>query len=482
MEDDVTPADTYDIPDGCVFSKTTTDKVPASDDPIEYASSPIMRQLADEHKSRSLPRLPRTPSGDGIYSIASGDKSPDPSEDSASLYSSISEQSSSSYQLQPLESSGQDIYSVVDKSNKQLATSSAQAHDIYSVVDKSAKKDNSSDKHLSSSSNGLHGITHKPMIKKKPVKPLRQPSEELYSVVQKNSKPVVQDKPEDVFNAAVDKRQQPPVEELYSVVNKPSLPNQSAQHEQLYSVVNKPPVKVKPQKTPLEDIYSEVTKPTVRPSPMKYNSENNILTNSTTSVVPPVQPRRSRVKSSDLYEEVKPRQIENGDIYAVINKPKPPPVAKKPAKKQRRIVSDSSVTMETGMQEDNQSYDSGVEDEPTIPDRCYNDDDLEFDDEPPELPPRLYSLSDFDTEDELCFDDIMEDFNNDRTYDNPLYESTLSLKPSVQHGEVKQEESNPLYQTLASIRKEMDENKSKTGTLKVSKYCYRGYCIIFYSN
>lgn len=462
MEGDVTPMDIYDIPDGCVFSKTASDKVPpaASDEPVEYATSSNMRQLANEHKFQSLPRLPRTPSGDGIHSIAS-----DPSEELASLYSSVSEQSSLSSQIQPIESSGQDLYSVVDKSAKRNNPSdspSVQPHDIYSVVNKSAKKEKPSDTQLSSFSEELPSITHKPVIKKKPVRSPQQqqpPLEELYKVVQKRNKPVVHDKPEYVFNTAADKKQQPP-----------------AAVEELYSVVNKPAVKQKPQKPSPEDIYSVVNKPSVKPKPVKYNSQHNInVTNSSTSSEPPMQLSRLRVKSADVYAEVTPKQIENGDIYSVVNKPRPPPVAKKPDRQQKRIVSDSSVTMETGMQEDNQSHDSGVEDEPTIPGRFYDDDELELDDEPPELPPRLYSLSDFDTEDELCFDDIMEDFNDERTFDNPLYQT---CKPLGQLGEEdRHEESNPLYQTLASIRKEMDGSKSKTGTLKVSKYCCHGYYI-----
>ena len=105
--------------------------------------------------------------------------------------------------------------------------------------------------------------------------------------------------------------------------------------------------------------------------------------------------------------------------------------------------------------------------------------ELELDDEPPELPPRLYSLSDFDTEDELSFDDILEDIIDDRAFENPLYQSIAGCKPSEQGGKEKPEESNPLYQTLASIRKEMDESKPKTNTLKVSKCCHGYHAILF---
>ena len=82
--------DTYDTPDGCVLSKTTTDKKsPAGDEPLEYATSSAVRYLMNEQKFRSLPRLPRTrprtiPTaagyGDGLYSVASGDRSLDTSE------------------------------------------------------------------------------------------------------------------------------------------------------------------------------------------------------------------------------------------------------------------------------------------------------------------------------------------------------------------------------------------------------------------
>ena len=97
----------------------------------------LQQCLVHEQKFRSLPRLPRAPptgDGDGVYSVASGDRSPDTSQLSVSLYSEVSDQTSSSSQHQLVESSSQDLYGVVDKSP------SAQPQDIYSVVDKSAKK------------------------------------------------------------------------------------------------------------------------------------------------------------------------------------------------------------------------------------------------------------------------------------------------------------------------------------------------------
>ena len=486
MENDAAMA-TYDSADGCVFSKTTEDKRPSSvrdDDILEYASSTTMRQLTNEHKFRSLPRLPissRAPATNGMYPLASGNRSSDPQ--LASVYSSVDEHSATS-QHQPLEASGQDIYSVVDKSTKrnkppvdQPIGSSAQSQDIYSVVDKSAKfrRGQSLDELPLSPTGESQGIVHRPGIKKKPVRSpqhqrQQQETSELYSVVQKKTKPVEQEKPEDV----------------YSEISKPTTTNaqQSVgpQHslpvqEQLYSVVNKPPVKQKPKRPYPEDIYSVVNKlPQTKPKPVKSNSE---YSNSNTSSH--VEPIPSKVNPADLYAEVKPRQIENGDIYSVVNKPnKPPPVAKKPTNRQRRISSDTSVTMTTTIQEDSQSHDSGVEDGPAIPDRCYDDDELELDDEPPELPPRLYSLSDFDTEDELSFDDILEDIIDERAFENPLYQSIAGCKPSGDGGREKPEDSNPLYQTLTSIRKEMDENKPKTDTLKVSKCsCHDYHAIIF---
>ena len=280
----------------------------------------------------------------------------------------------------------------------------------------------------------------------------------------------MQEKPEDVYSEIGN----PSVVTAHLSLNRHQrLPVQ----EQLYSVVNKPPVKEKPKRPAPEEIYSVVNKP---PKPGQHSSEVHDISTSSENHLTPL--RRSKVKPADLYAEVKPQQIENGDIYSVVNKPKPPPVSKKPDR-QRRILSDSSVTMATGTQEDALSHDSGVEDEPPIPDRCYEDDELKLDDEPPELPPRLYSLSDFDTEDELCFDDIMEDFIAERTFENPLYQSIAGCQPLGQGGEERPaEDSNPLYQTLASIRKEMDDSKPKTGTLKVSRCCNYSYQFIFLFN
>ena len=532
--------DTYDTADGCVFSKTTTDKkLSAGDEPLEYATSSAMRHLVNEHKFRSLPHMLRAPPtgghGDGIYSVASGDRSPDPSERSVSLYSQVSDQTLSSSQ-QPMESSGQDLYSVVDKPAKKTLNqpfaqlqdiysvvdksakkapsdqpigSSTQPQDIYSVVDKSAKKtkpplnqpsaqpqdiysvvDKSapSDKPIGSSTQPQdiysvvnksakfkrgksadqlslspakepQGIAHRPVIKKKPLRPQQQQQQspsELYSVAQKKDKPVIQERPEDVYSEIGN----PPVVTAHLSLSRHQ--KLSAQ-EQLYSVVNKPPVKQKPKRPSPEEIYS-----VVKPS----------TSSSTSSELEPTPLRRTKVNPADFYAVVEPQQIENGDIYSVVNKPaKPaPPVARKPDR-QKRILSDSSVTMATSLQEDALSHDSGVEDEPPIPDRCYDDDELELDDEPPELPPRLYSLSDFDTEDELCFDDIMEDFIAERTFENPLYQSIAGCKPLGGGGAA--EDLNPLYQTLASIRKEMDNSKPKTGTLKVSKCCNYGYNFMF---
>ena len=280
----------------------------------------------------------------------------------------------------------------------------------------------------------------------------------------------MQEKPEDVYSEIGN----PSVVTAHLSLNRHQrLPVQ----EQLYSVVNKPPVKEKPKRPAPEEIYSVVDKP---PKPGQHRSEVHDTSTSSENQSTPL--RRSKVKPADLYAEVKPQQIENGDIYSVVSKPRPPPVSKKPDR-QRRILSDSSVTMATSTQEDALSHDSGVEDEPPIPDRCYEDDELELDDEPPELPPRLYSLSDFDTEDELCFDDIMEDFIAERTFENPLYQSIAGCKPLGQGGEERPaEDSNPLYQTLASIRKEMDDSKPKTGTLKVSRCCNYSYHFIFLFN
>ena len=604
---------TYDTPDGCVFSKTSTDKKSSvADEPLEYATSSTMKHLVDEHKFRSLPRLPRTPSegSDSIYSVASGDRSGDQSV--ASLYSQVGDQFSSSSHQQAVGSSEQDLYSVVDKTAKKTPTSrssqpqdiysvvdksamktadqpsgqSTQSQDIYSVVDKSATKtadqpsvqstqpqdiysvvdksaiktadqpsgqstqpqdiysvvdkyskkpanqlfgpltqsqdiysvidkslknttnqpsgqltqpqdiysviDKSSKKTTDQPSGPLtqpqdiysvvdkstktrlladqssalasghsvpgkspkfrrgksadqlsvqateesQGISHRPVVKKKLIRPHQQVSSDLHSVVEKKNNTSVEEKHEDVYSEIGN----PTITAVTKAHNSLDRHQSVPQQDQLYSVVHKPPaVKVRTKRPP-GDIYSVVNRssPQVKPKPRQYNSEHG---------------------TSD---QSRPAEMANGDVYSVVNKP--PPVAKKPDR-QRHILSDSSVTMGTGTQEDAVSHDDVAEDEPVIPDRCYDDDELELDDEPPELPPRLYSLSDFDTEDELCFDDIMEDLIPDRTFENPLYQSIISCKPQ------RPGEEEPLYQTLASFRKEMEDNKPKTGILKVSKYC-----------
>ena len=490
-------SDTYDTPDGCVFSKTSTDKKSSDgDEPLEYATSSTMRHLVEEQKFRSLPRLPRTPSGDsdGIYSVASGDRSSGQS--LASLYSQVGDQfSSSSHQL-AVGSSDQDLYSVVDKSakntlkvppgqssqpqdiysvvDKSSKNTADQPQDIYSVVDKSAKvklpvdpssglasahsvanrsarfrKGKSVDQLSTQATEELQGISHRPVVKKKPIRPLQQQqSLDPYSVVEKKNKPSIEERHEDVYSEIGN----PTITAVTDAHNSLTRHQSAPLQEQLYSVVQRPPaVKERTKRPPPGDIYSVVNKspPQVKPKPRQYNSEH---------------------ATSD---QLRPADMANGDIYSVVNKP--PPVAKKPDR-QKRILSDSSVTMATGTQDDAASRDDVSEDDPVIPERCYDDDELELDDEPPELPPRLYSLSDFDTEDELCFDDIMEDLIPDRTFENPLYQSIISCKPQGQG------EEEPLYQTLASFRKEMEDNKPKTGTLKVSKYCRHIVYIICYFN
>lgn len=476
MENDTTPSDTYDTADGCVLSKTTDKRSPPIDDgPLEYASTSMMRHLVNnEHKFRSLPCLPtRTPPGDGIYSVASGDRSPDLSK--ASLYSSVGDRSSPSSHQRPMASSSENIYSTVDKSAKtskpsdKQMESPAQSQDIYSTVDKSTKRDKFSDQQLSPVGDQSQGITHKPVVKKRPMRSPLQSAMDMYGV-DKKSPSTVQGGPEAVYSEITK-----PVNSAPQISRQQSSPVQSPQQEQLYSVVNKPPVKEKPKRTAPEDIYSVVNKPPpVKLRPTKQHSDFNITATSASSSEfesTPIRP--SKLTSADLYAEVKPKQIENGDIYSVVSKPtKPPPVAKKPVRQNNRILLDSSVTMTTSMQEDVNSED---EDEPTIPDRCYDDDELGLDDEPPELPPRLYSLSDFESEDELCFDDLMDDL----TFENPIYQSTAECRPIVHGEEQKPEEFNPLYQTLASIRKEMDDGKPKTGTLKVSKCHCHAYHVIF---
>ena len=522
-------SDTYDTPDGCVFSKTSTDeKSSVADEPLEYATSSRMRHLVEEQKSGPLPRLPRTPSGDsdGIYSVASGDRSSGQS--LASLYSQVGDQfSSSSHQL-AVGSSDQDLYSVVDKSAKNTSKvptgQSSQVQDIYSVVDKSSKntadqpqdiysvvdksskntadqpqdiysvvdksskntadqpqdiysvvdksvkvklpvdqssglasahnvakrfrKGKSVDQLSAQAAEELQGISHKPVVKKKPIRPLQQQqSLDLYSVVEKKNKPSMEEKHEDVYSEIGN----PTITAVTDAHNSLTRHQSAPLQEQLYSVVQRPPAVKERTKRHPGDIYSVVNKspPQVKPKPRQYNSEH---------------------ATSDQSRQA---DMANGDIYSVVNNP--PPVAKKPDR-QKRILSDSSVTMTTGIQDDAALHDDVAEDEPVIPERCYDDDELELDDEPPELPPRLYSLSDFDTEDELCFDDIMEDLIPDRTFENPLYQSIISCKPQGQG------EEEPLYQTLASFRKEMEDNKPKTGTLKVSKYCRHIVYIICYCN
>ena len=187
-----------------------------------------------------------------------------------------------------------------------------------------------------------------------------------------------------------------------------------------------------------------------------------------TSSLPEVyaEPKADQWMINDLYNEVTPKSLpqggmQNGDIYAVVNKGKvPPPVAKKPMSRSQTTSSKIEV------QEDTISRDSGVdEEEPSIPDRLYGDEDTQ-ELEPPPLPPRLYSLSDFESEDELCFDDIMsadEDLSggDSRAFNsisNPTYESSSSIQialSAASQRDQKREEANPLYQTMAELRKEV---------------------------
>ena len=93
----------------------------------------------------------------------------------------------------------QDIYSVVDISAKKLPSeqpigSSTQPQGIYSVVDKSTKfrRGKSADQLSLPPAEESQGITHRPVIKKKPVRRQQQQSPlELYSVVQQKNELVV---------------------------------------------------------------------------------------------------------------------------------------------------------------------------------------------------------------------------------------------------------------------------------------------------
>ena len=172
----------------------------------------------------------------------------------------------------------------------------------------------------------------------------------------------------------------------------------------------------------------------------------------------------SVVDTCTLLPQTEPKPVKNSSDYLA------PLVAKKSINWQNHLSLDSAVTMTTIMQENAQSHDSEVKLE------VYDNNESKFDDEPPELPPRLYSLSDFDdTETELSFDDIMEDIVEERTFENPLYQVIASCKPLGHEGE-NAEYSDPLCQTLASIRKGMDKGKPETNTLKNSKAIPTNMC------
>ena len=99
-----------------LFKIATEDKRSSSvrdDDIIQYTSSAAIRQLTAEHKCRSLPCLPTssTAAGNGMYSLASGDRLPDPPIRSRCI--STSEHSTTSLHQQ-LEFPDNDLDSVVD--------------------------------------------------------------------------------------------------------------------------------------------------------------------------------------------------------------------------------------------------------------------------------------------------------------------------------------------------------------------------------
>ena len=448
--------ETYDSVDGCTSSRMAHGKDDLFEEPVEYASSEIARQLV----AKTLPRIRDLPSqGDGLYSVAAGDKeSHDPNDG---------------------------LYSVMDDDRPPLPVpQDQQPDDVYSAVDEPKNTTPSSSQQV---------LVHKPAVKRKPAKPQ---AEDVYSVVNKSPVTATQQQPEDIYSVVqkptVKKKpvrsQTPtrPTQDIYSVVNKPPARKLSSeqQPEDLYSVVSKPSNtgKTAPQHDP-QELYSVVQKPasrnrpppTVRPKPVKQQTEElySVVDKtkrppSTTSLPEVIAESQGKQwVNNDLYAEVTPKKlpqggIQNGDIYAAVDKPKaPPPVTNKP-------LSRSRVTSDSDIQEDTISRDSGVveEEEPSIPDRLYDDDDI-LELEPPPLPPRMYSLSDFESEDELCFDDIMsgdEDLSGGdsrmfNSISNPTYESTSNIQSALSAAgqrDQKREEANPLYQTMAELRKEVE--------------------------
>jgi len=480
--------ETYDSVDGCTSSRMARGKDDTFEEPTEYASTDIVRQVAVQ----TLPRIRDLPShGDGLYSVATGDEeSHDPIDDG--VYSEMDNERPPQPLPQDLQSD--DVYSVVDEPKCRVEHKPAirkkptkrQAEDKYSVVNSSAQQQQQPE--------DLYSIVNKPPATATQQKQQQQQPEDIYSVVNKPGATATQQKqqqqknPEDIYSivnkpsvkkkpvrSQTQQHQQQPTQDIYSAVNK--SPARAEKHpEDMYSVVNKPanPEGTTPE---VEELYSVVQKPTkppptVKPKPSKPSSEElysvvdktrgPVSTSSLSGVM-----AETRWVTNDLYAEVTPKKlpqggIQNGDIYSVVDKTKaPPPVAKKPLSRSR-FASDKSDT-----QEDTVSRDSRVaeEEEPSIPERLYDDDDTS-ELEPPPLPPRLYSLSDFESEDEQCFDDIMsadEDLSGGgdaacRTFSNPIYESASSLHAAqlaAAQRDQKREEGNPLYQTMAELRKEV---------------------------
>ena len=225
--------------------------------------------------------------------------------------------------------SGQDIYNVVDKSAKrnkppvdQPIRSSTQSQDIYIVVDKTARfrRGQSSDQLPVSPTGEPQGIVHIPgVVKKKPVRSpqqqrQQQETSELYSVVQKKTKPVERAKCKDVHRDIIK-----PV-----VANTRQL---ASGHQQLHLLqtdrnihtgtagevsANRSPVKIKSKTLPEDDIFAPIED--IIKNPFAVNERNQVMTDNGYGVVN--QPMTDNLPLANL-----PARRIDEDEYGVVNQP-----------------------------------------------------------------------------------------------------------------------------------------------------------------
>ena len=233
MENDA--ANTYNTADGCVFSKTTTEgnKSTPNDDILEYASSLTIKQLTSEHKFRSLPHLPTSSTGDGMYSVVSGDRSPDPlvSDGMYPVASDAAEQSQGIVHSGPgVKKISEGVYGVVNqpKSDFLLSPTERMSESVYGVVNQPKYDDLFSVDPPTDEDN--YSIVNQPKSDFL-LSPTERMGESVYDVVN-------QPKCDDLFS--VDPSTD---EDNYGVVNQPKcdfLFPPKEMNEGVYGVVNQP--------------------------------------------------------------------------------------------------------------------------------------------------------------------------------------------------------------------------------------------------